>query len=92
MVWEAYFSASLPFSMQAVELGLSQQHGHAPGALAVGLSVANDLDASADFDALCREDSGTGNLLLQGHVTIRCGVGVLPRARPRHRLALQAQP
>jgi hypothetical protein len=38
----------------------------------VGLAVANDLDASADFDALCFEDSVTGNLLLRAHVTIRC--------------------
>lgn len=59
--------------VQAVALGLSQEHGHEPGTLSVGLSVVNDLDAAADFDSLCCEDSRTGNLLLQGHVTIRCG-------------------
>jgi hypothetical protein len=55
-----------------VALGVSQQHRLRPGQLAVGLAVANDLDASADFDALCFEDSVTGNLLLRAHVTIRC--------------------
>lgn len=54
-------------------MGLSQQHRFAPGALAVGLAVANDLDSSADFDALCYEDAATGNLLLRGHVTVRFG-------------------
>jgi len=52
-------------------VGVCQQHGLAPGSLAVGLAVANDLDASADFDALCYEDGATGNLLLRGHVAIR---------------------
>ena len=55
--------------MQAVALGLSQQHGF--DRLAVGLAVANDMDASADFDALCYEDGSTGNLLLRSHVAIR---------------------
>lgn len=56
---------------QAVSVGLSQQHQLAPGALAVGLAVANDLDASASFHAVCYEDAATGNLLLRGQVSIK---------------------
>ena len=52
-------------------LGLAQQQGLVPGALRVGLAVGNELDASANFDALCFEDA-SGALLLRGHVTVRC--------------------
>lgn len=56
---------------QAVAVGLTQQHQLAPGALAVGLAIANDLDAAASFHAVCYEDAATGNLLLRGQVSIR---------------------
>ena len=52
-------------------MGLSQQHQLAPGALAVGLALANDLQEAAPFDALCYEDAASGNLLLRGQVCIK---------------------
>lgn len=69
--------------LQAVALGISQQHRLPPGGLRVGLAVANDLDASADFDALCYEGGAAGNLLLRGHVTIRwvCWDGTVSHTR-----------
>ncbi|PRW20670.1 hypothetical protein C2E21_8830 [Chlorella sorokiniana] len=56
---------------KAVAAGLEQQYGLPAGAAAVGLSVASDLDATADFDALCYEDADSGMLLLRGHVEVR---------------------
>lgn len=64
-------SATVDELAEAVALGLCQQHFVQAGGLSVGLAVANDLDASADFDALCCEDSATGTLLLRSHLTIR---------------------
>jgi hypothetical protein len=62
--------ACLPW-LQAMALGVSQQYSLPPELLHAGLAVANELDASADFNALCYEDASSGNLLLRGHVTIR---------------------
>ncbi|KAL4854021.1 putative E3 ubiquitin-protein ligase RING1b [Chlorella vulgaris] len=56
---------------QAMALGVSQQYSLPPELLHAALAVANELDASADFNALCYEDASSGNLLLRGHVTIR---------------------
>lgn len=66
--------------------GLAQQHGLPPGALAVGLSVANDLDATADFESLCCGDAAGDSLLLRSHVSIRCARGGAPVCARHHRL------
>ncbi|PSC75175.1 E3 ubiquitin-ligase RING1a isoform B [Micractinium conductrix] len=66
---------------EAVAAGLAQQHALEASSLRVGLAVANDLDASADFDALCAQDGADGNLLLRGHVAIRDLLMALP-SRP----------
>lgn len=53
--------------------GIAQQHGTgALGGEPPDLAVANDLDSSANFDAICMEDA-EGALLLRNHVTIRWG-------------------
>ena len=56
---------------QVVAVGLEQQYGLPTGTAAVGFCVASDLDATADFDALCQEDADSGVLLLRSHVDVR---------------------
>ncbi|GAB4813839.1 hypothetical protein N2152v2_000885 [Parachlorella kessleri] len=55
---------------QTMAFGLSQQYGTAAFARPLGLAVANDLDSSANFDAICTTNA-EGSLLLRDRVTIR---------------------
>ena len=56
--------------LQTMAFGLSQQYGTAAFARPLGLAVANDLDSSANFDAICTTNA-EGSLLLRDHVTIQ---------------------
>ena len=64
-------AASMAQVKAVVAAGLAEALGRALPAACVGLVVQNDLDSSADFDALCCEDPGTGNLLLRDQITVR---------------------
>lgn len=55
---------------QTMSFGIIQQHGTAVLNEPLRLAVQNDLDSSANFDAICTTDAD-GSLLLRDHLTIR---------------------